>query len=59
MGFFRIKPGDASLSALPFAAGNRSAGSFQMPPILSHVADTQNVQALRDWIGAMPKPDGG
>lgn len=51
--FYRIKPSDASKSAIPYRAGRRD-GVVQMPPIASHLVDFTDVKTVQDWINAMP-----
>jgi hypothetical protein len=55
-GFFRIKPGNAGHSAIPFRAAARDnvlqAGT-QMPPIAAHIPDAAGVVTASEWINAM------
>jgi hypothetical protein len=59
-GFRRIVPGHPEISLIPTLDGSRNNPSVpQMPPIVSHIADTRDVQALVTWIASMPVPDAG
>ncbi len=46
-----IAPGDASKSVLYLRMNRRDAN--QMPPVASHVVDTQGAALLQQWINAM------
>jgi uncharacterized repeat protein (TIGR03806 family) len=46
-----IAPGDASRSVLYLRMNRRDAN--QMPPLASHVVDTQGAALLQQWIGGM------
>ena len=46
-----ITPGDASKSVLYLRMNRRDAN--QMPPLASHVVDTQGASLLQQWISAM------
>jgi hypothetical protein len=58
-GYKRIKPADPSKSLIPLFDETRDndAGIPQMPPIISHIPPTTDVNALKAWITALP--DGG
>jgi hypothetical protein len=59
-GYRRIYPGNPALSLIPTLDGSRGNPNIpQMPPIISHIVDTADVGAMKDWITAMPIPDGG
>jgi hypothetical protein len=53
--YYRIKPGNAAQSAIPFRAGYRdtTGEGFQMPPIDSHAIDTTDVTVLKTWINGL------
>jgi hypothetical protein len=56
-GFRRIAPGNPSLSLIPTLDSARNNPNIpQMPPIVSHIADTTDVTALEAWISALPNP---
>jgi len=56
-GFKRIAPGNPSLSLIPTLDSARNNPNIpQMPPIVSHIADTTDVTALEAWISALPSP---
>jgi hypothetical protein len=58
-GFLRIAPGNPALSLIPTLDGARNNPNIpQMPPIVSHIADTTDVDALDAWISALPSPPG-
>jgi hypothetical protein len=46
-----IAPGDASKSVLYLRMNRRDAN--QMPPVASHVVDTQGAALLQQWINGM------
>ncbi len=46
-----IAPGDASKSVLYLRMNRRDAN--QMPPLASHVVDTQGAALIQTWINAM------
>jgi hypothetical protein len=50
-GYKRLLPGDASKTLIVAITNLRGPG--QMPPIVTHVVDTQSVQALTDWVNAL------
>jgi hypothetical protein len=59
-GFLRIAPGHPEISLIPTLDGARNKpGVPQMPPIISHIADTRDLAALNTWIRTMPIPDAG
>jgi hypothetical protein len=60
-GYLRIAPGRPALSLIPTLDASRNNPNVpQMPPIISHIADTADVTALEAWISALPNPsDGG
>jgi hypothetical protein len=51
----RIDPGDAGASLLPLMDLSRGADAAfsPMPPIVSHIPDTTDVQAVQNWINAL------
>jgi hypothetical protein len=51
--FYRIAPGDAARSMIPWRAGRRD-GVTQMPPIATHVVDQLGVAGLDAWVAALP-----
>ena len=55
-GFKRITPHDSAHSCIPFRDGSRDANGEgnQMPPIDTHVVDTNGVALVKAWIDAMP-----
>ena len=55
MHYPRILPGNASQSLMPLMdlARDIDAGFKPMPPLVSHVPDTVDVQAEQDWINAL------
>jgi hypothetical protein len=46
-----IAPGDATKSVLYLRMSRRDAS--QMPPVASHVVDTQGAALLQQWINGM------
>jgi hypothetical protein len=58
MGFSRIAPGHPEISLIPTLDMARDDPNVpQMPPIVSHLPDTTDVDALASWIRAMGAPD--
>lgn len=53
-GFLRITKGNAAHSLIPTVDGVRGPGTGQMPPLVTHIVDDAGVQAVTDWINAMP-----
>jgi hypothetical protein len=51
-GYMRLFPGNSSLSLIVAASNMR--GADQMPPLATHVVDTNGVAALTAWIDALP-----
>jgi hypothetical protein len=59
-GFERITPGHPELSLIPTLDMARNNPNIpQMPPIVTHIADTKDVDALIAWIRALPPGDSG
>lgn len=52
---YRIAPGDPATSAIAYLMGQRGSGA-QMPPIGSHVVDSESVGHVGAWISALPPP---
>ena len=51
----RITSGDPDQSGVVFLSARRTDdGLGQMPPLGSHVADTEGLKVVRDWIAASP-----
>ncbi|MGH7436761.1 MAG: hypothetical protein ACRENE_13895, partial [Polyangiaceae bacterium] len=60
MGFYRIVPGHPEISLIPTLDIARNDPNVpQMPPIVTHLADTKDVDALIAWIRSMPGADAG
>lgn len=55
-GFLRIKARDIARSAIPFRVGTRDdqGQGFQMPPLATHLIDTQGLQMIEAWVNALP-----
>jgi hypothetical protein len=51
-GFFRIQPGDAAASMIPWRASRRD-GVSQMPPIGTQLVDDYGVEILDAWINGL------
>ncbi len=51
-GFFRIQPGDAQASMIPWRASRRDSVS-QMPPIGTQLVDENGVATLNAWINGL------
>ena len=50
---YRIVPGNADLSELPFRMSQRGTMD-QMPPLATKHPDLAGVQLVRSWINALP-----
>ena len=61
-GFWRIRPGDAAHSMVPWRASRRNTAA-QMPPIDTELVDQNDVLLLDQWVGelapASPSADAG
>jgi hypothetical protein len=56
-GFYRLAPGHPELSLIPTLDSARNDPNVpQMPPIISHIVDTADMNAMKAWIQAMPEP---
>lgn len=53
-GFWRLDPGNPSLSSLYWTASRRD-GVTQMPPIDTYLVDENDVAVLSAWIQSLPK----
>ena len=51
-GFWRIRPGDAPHSTIPWRVSRRNTPA-QMPPIDTELADQNDVALLNQWVGAL------
>lgn len=51
-GFWRIAPGDTDHSAIVWTASRRD-GVVQMPPIVTHLVDQNDMALLNTWIRSM------
>jgi hypothetical protein len=50
--FWRLAPGDVAHSSIPWTASHRD-GVVQMPPLDTHLVDTNDVARLSAWIAAL------
>jgi hypothetical protein len=57
-GFWRLRPGDAAHSTIPWMASRRNSPA-QMPPIDTELADENEVSYLAQWTDELPQSPGG
>jgi hypothetical protein len=57
-GFWRIRPGDAAHSTIPWRASRRNTPA-QMPPIDTELVDQNDVALLNQWVGELGSPPAG